>query len=182
MDNFFNLLQGELFMKNNPIFLEPIIKIQNLIDNAKCYEAVRKLRWPDGNVKCPSCGSSHVIRHGHDDTEPERQKYHCKNCRRYFDDLTGTVFKGHHQPLKIWILCSYFMGLNQSNLQIAKELDLNEDDVQNMTEKLRRDVTDKKPKAKLEGDTEIDEVYIVAGHKGNPEAVKKRGEKEDAIV
>ena len=28
-------------MKNNPIFLEPILKIQNLIDNAKCYEAAR---------------------------------------------------------------------------------------------------------------------------------------------
>ena len=74
------------------------------------------------------------------------------------------------------------MGLNQSNLQIAQELDLNKDDVQVMTEKFRGDVTIKKPKAKLEGETEIDEVYIVAGHKGNPEAVKKRGEKEDAIV
>ena len=133
-------------------------------------------------MKCPSCGSGNVIRHGHDDTEPERQKYLCQNCRRYFDDLTGTIFKGHHQPLKVWILCSYFMGLNQSNLQIAQELDLNKDDVQVMTEKFRGDVTIKKPKAKLEGETEIDEVYIVAGHKGNPEAVKKRGEKEDAIV
>jgi transposase-like protein len=27
----------------------------------------------------------------------------------------------------------------------------------------------------LEGEVELDEVYIVAGHKGNPEAVKKKG-------
>ncbi len=45
-----------------------------------------------------------------------------------FDDLTGTVFSGHHQPLKVWILCLYFMGLNLSNIQIAQELDLNRTD------------------------------------------------------
>ena len=76
--------------------------------------------------------------------------------------------------ITIWILCLYFMGLNLSNLQIAKELDLNKDDVQQMTEALRKDVTVKKPEATLEGKAEIDEVYIVAGHKGNPEEVQEK--------
>jgi hypothetical protein len=58
-------------------------------------------------------------------------------------------------------------------------LDLKEDDVQQMKETLREDGTVKKPRAKLEGKAEIDAVYIVAGRKYNPEAVK---EKEDAIV
>lgn len=169
-------------MKNNPIYIQNIINIQNLIDDAKCYDIVRKLRWPGGIVKCPFCDSTHIIHHGHDDTEPERQRYRCKNCQRYFDDLSCTIFIGHHQPLRVWILCLYFMGLNLSNLQIAKELDLNKDDVQQMTEALRKDVTIKKPEATLEGEAEIDEVYIVAGHKGHPEAVKKRDEKEDATV
>ena len=22
-----------------------------------------------------------------------------------FDDLTDTIFAGHHQPLKVWVLC-----------------------------------------------------------------------------
>ena len=39
-----------------------------------------------------------------------------------FDDLTGTVLAGHHQPLRVWVLCLYFMGLNLSNRQIAQEL------------------------------------------------------------
>ena len=63
-------------MINNPIYLDHIINIQNLIDDAKCYEAVRKLRWPDGKVKCPTCESDDIIQYGHDDTEPERQRYH----------------------------------------------------------------------------------------------------------
>ena len=70
----------------------------------------------------------------------------------------------------------YLMGLNlsKSNRQIAKELDLNEGDAQQMTAELRGDVTVKKPKSELKKEAEIDEVYIVAGHKGNPDAVKKR--------
>ena len=40
------------------------------------------------------------------------------------DDLTGTVLAGHHQPLRVWVLCLFFMGLNLSNWQIALELDL----------------------------------------------------------
>jgi len=54
------------------------------------------------------------------------------------------VFAGHHQPLKIWILCLYFMGLNLSNEQIAQELGLNKDDVYQMTTQLREDVKVKK--------------------------------------
>jgi hypothetical protein len=91
-----------------------------------------------------------------------------------FDDLTGTVLAGHHQPLRIWLLCLYFMGLNLSNQQIAWELSLNEDDVQRMTEQLRAGVIARVPAVRLGGAVEIDEVYVVAGHKGNPAAVAKK--------
>ena len=170
-----------VFMESNPIATEPIVNIQNLIDDAKCYETVRKLRWPDKIVLCPHCGSDNNIKHGHHNTDTERQKYFCKDCNRYFDDLTNTIFEGHHQPLKIWILCLYFMGLNLSNRQIAQELGLNENDVQNMTIQLREGVVKMKPIATLQGEVESDEVYIVSGHKGNPAAVKKRTGKEDVI-
>ena len=73
----------------------------------------------------------------------------------------------------------YFMGLNLTNRQIAKELDLNESDVQKMTTQLREGITQEKPKVILNGEVESDEVYIVAGHKGNPSAVKKKAEKGD---
>ena len=109
-----------------------MIHIQSLIDDAKCFETVRSLRWPDG-VHCPLCDSAVVTKQGRDETQPERQRYLCKSCDRRFDDLTGTIFAGHHQPLRVWILCLYFMGLNLSNHQIAQELDLNKDDVHQVT-------------------------------------------------
>jgi hypothetical protein len=77
--------------------------------------------------------------------------------------------------LRKWILCLYLMGLNLSNEQIAQELDLNQADVHQMTTQLRGGVVDLKPEPTLEGTVECDEVYIVAGHKGHPEAVQKKG-------
>lgn len=66
------------------------------------------------------------------------------------------------------------MGLNLSNAQIAQELGLNPDDVQRMTEHLRHGIVARQPEPILSGDVECDEVYVVAGHKGCSEAVKKR--------
>jgi transposase-like protein len=82
------------------------VNIKNLIDEVQCYQTVRDMRWPDG-VTCPSCQSIHVIKRGFDDTEPARQRYECHDCDQRFDDLTDTIFAGHHQPLKVWILCLY---------------------------------------------------------------------------
>ena len=150
-----------------------ILHIQNLIDDAKCFETVRQLRWPEG-VVCPHCGASDVTKQGRDETQPERQRYRCQACQTKFDDLTGTVFSGHHQPLRSWILCLYFMGLNLSNEQIAQELDLDPNDIQIMSSQLREGIVTRQPEVTLTGEVECDEVYVVAGHKGHPEAVKKK--------
>ncbi len=151
-----------------------LINLSGLIDDAKCFALVRQHRWPAG-VRCPVCGSGSVIRDGCDDTQPCWQRYRCKACSGRFDDLTGTVLAGHHQPLRVWVLCLYFMGLNLSNRQIALELGLDTSDTQTMTEQLRRGLVAKTPAVELKGEVEIDEVYVVAGHKGQPAAVAKRG-------
>ena len=159
--------------------MPPLVNLSSLIDDAKCYELVRRHRWPEG-VRCPRCGGAKVARDGRDEIQPHRQRYRCATCGGRFDDLTGTALGGHHQPLRVWVLCLYLMGLNLSNRQIAQELDLAAPDVQAMTEHLRQGLTAKLPPTRLEGEVEIDEVYVVAGHKGNPAAVAKRGAPADA--
>ena len=158
-----------------------LINLSGLIDDAKCFALVRQHRWPEGAC-CPVCGSGAVIRGGHDDAQPCRHRYRCKPCPGGFDDLTGTVLAGHHQPLRVWVLCLYFMGLNFSNRQIALELGLDSSDTQAMTEQLRCGLAVKTPAVMLTGEVEpdarassgIDEVHVVAGHKGQPAAVAKR--------
>jgi transposase-like protein len=161
-----------------------LVNLPWLIDDARCFELVRQHRWPEG-VRCPRCGSAGIARDGRDDAQPHRQRYRCAACNSRFDDLTGTVLAGtvlagRHRPLRFWVACLYLMGLNLSNRQIAKELDLGVSDVQAMTEQLRRGLTARAPARVLDGEVEIDEVYVVAGHKGHPAAVAKRGASADA--
>ena len=135
-----------------------ILNIRGIIDDAKCFHTVRELHWS------------------------ERQRYHCRNCNRYFDDLTGTIFEGHHEPLNVWILCLYFMGLNLSNSRIAYELDPDTSNVQQMTEQLRQGVVARKPERKLSEQVECDELYVVAGHKGESKLARKKGVKVEVTV
>jgi transposase-like protein len=86
-----------------------LINLSALLDDAKCFELVRQTRWPQG-VRCPKCGGEHVVRNGCDDTQPHRQRYLCNDCQFRFDDLSDTALAGHHQPLRVWVLCLYFMG------------------------------------------------------------------------
>jgi transposase-like protein len=120
-----------------------MISIKGLISETQCYETIRRLRWSVG-VYCPHCDRECVIKRGSHTNQPERNRYECKACGKRFDDLTGTVLAGHHQPLSTWILCLYFMGLNLPNMQIAQELDLNKDDMQYMTAHLRHGIDKKK--------------------------------------
>lgn len=120
-----------------------MLNIQDLIDDERCFAEVRKLRWPEV-ICCPRCNSDKITKRGKHNRQKERQRYDCHTCHQGFDDLTGSIFEGHHQPLKVWILCLYFMGLNLSNQQIGQELGLNKDDVQQMTTQLRGGVMEKK--------------------------------------
>jgi transposase-like protein len=133
-----------------------LIKLTNLLDEAKCYEVIRQPRWPDG-VVCLHCRDRGVVRNGHNDRERSRQRYLCKACKYRFDDLTGTVLAGHHQQASTWILGSYFMGVNLSNSQIAQELSVCESDAQTMTEVLRYGIVANKPEVVLSRDVEFDE-------------------------
>ncbi|MGC1528525.1 MAG: IS1595 family transposase [Phormidesmis sp.] len=151
-----------------------MLTLSKLIDENKCYEIIRQLRWPDG-VSCVECGSSSVTKRGKHETHPARQRYVCSDCARHFDDLTNSIFAGRHQPLQTWIACLYLMGLNLSNQQISQELSLHKDDVHQMTSELRQAIADKRPEVQLSGTVEFDEVYVTAGHKGQPEQVKKKG-------
>jgi transposase-like protein len=159
-----------------------LVDLSGLMDDAKCFAFVRQRRWPEG-VRCPGCGSDAVIRDGRDDAQPDRQRYRCKACAGRFDDLTGTALAGRHQPLRVWVLCLYFMGLNLSNRQIALELGLSPSEVQAMTEQLRQGLVATAPEVALAGGLSRDwgscrdgcwRMRIVGGLEALPEAGAER--------
>ena len=133
-----------------------LIKLTTLLDEAKCYEVIPSAPAGRTVLSAFTAVTRGVVRNGHDDRERHRQRYLCKACKYRFDDLTGTVLAGHHQPVSTWILGSYFMGVNLSNRQIAQELGLCESDAQAMTEVLRHGIVAKTPEVVLSGDVEFD--------------------------
>lgn len=79
-------------------------------------------------------------------------------------------------------MCLYFLGPNPSNEPIAQGLDLDPDDTRVMATQLGAGVGQRKPEVELSGEVECDEVHVVAGHKGHPEAVRKEGDRDAADV
>jgi transposase-like protein len=80
------------------------LKIQQLSDAATCDGVAGELRWREG-VKCPQCGSGNIKKRGFHNQQAQRQRYEGQACERQFDDLTGTIFEGHHPPRRVWVLC-----------------------------------------------------------------------------
>jgi transposase len=80
-----------------------MIPIPSLIDDAKCFEPVRAVRWPNGG--CGPRGERVAsTQQGRDAAQPERQRYLCQSCERRFDALTDPLLAGPPQPLRVWIL------------------------------------------------------------------------------
>ena len=149
------------------------ICILDLIDATKIYKLFREIRWKNG-CHCPFCGSNKVRKKGYHTRHEGCQRYKCRKCQHQFDDLTGTLFSKRHQSVVVWMLYGYFMGLNVSNRQIAQELGLCQGSGHEIGNAIRTEVCAKKPAVKLSGIVEFDEVYIIAGHKGLPAAIKER--------
>ena len=71
------------------------LNIHNLIDDAKCFEAVRNLRWPD-KVNAHIVNQIillNVVKIMHRSTG---NVMNARLCGKRFDDLTSTMFAGHH--------------------------------------------------------------------------------------
>jgi len=148
------------------------LNILQLLDEGKCWKYFRKIRWSAG-LYCLKCGSKSVKHNGKVTNHPDVYKYVCSDCNKCFNDKTDTVFSGSHQLLKVWLMLLYFMGLNLSNKQIAQELNLVLKTCQEMSKRLRGGLCCNQEEPLLDSEVEIDEVYVVAGHKGQPQKVQQ---------
>lgn len=140
----------------------------------KCAEVLRELRWK-GGVKCPRCTSAEVTKQGK--WEEWYQRYKCKRCECYFNDLTGTIFEGSKIDLREFVYAAKRLLEKESMNQISKELGRCYRTIMRVRD-LISDVLAKKLVTKLKGDVEMDETYVSAGQKGTKckqRAPRKRG-------
>lgn len=68
-------------------------------DYANCHRAVSEIRWPDGVVRCPHCGSENVTYM----ESARRWKCYAKHAKPQFSLKVGTIFEDSAIPLQKWL-------------------------------------------------------------------------------
>jgi len=137
-----------------------------LMDEEKCYEMLRQARWPDGQVRCPYCGSEDIAGPWRSVHAPGGYRYRCRGCGRRFNDRTGTVFERSKLPLGAWFLAIYLVQLNHSTAAIARELPCDYHTAHRIVWLIREREMQIEEGRQLQGVVEVDEIYQTAGHKG----------------
>jgi transposase-like protein len=126
------------------------------------YNCIRYLaakRWPDGIVKCPTCGSDKV-------SFLENQKrWQCSNRhpKRQFSIKVGTVMEDSPIGLDkwlpvLWLIANCRNGI--SSWEIHRDLGVTQKTAWFMLHRIRLAMQDAKKGGKLSGEIEIDESWI----------------------
>ncbi len=73
-----------------------------------CLKYLGEMRWPDGVVRCPDCGSKEIKRVERSIAKKGKNRrgwfYLCgeKTCGNQFTPTSGTLFHDTHLPLIVW--------------------------------------------------------------------------------
>ena len=125
-------------------------------DPDRCFEYSVKLRWPDGKITCPRCGSKE---HSFIST---RRLWFCKNCKKQFTMKINTIFED--SPLgmdkwmtALWLLVNCKNGI--SSYEVGRDLGVTQKTAWFMLHRLRL-VMQTGSFTKLGGEIEVDETFI----------------------
>lgn len=123
-----------------------------------CHRAVMEIRWPDGVVRCPRCGSEHVTY-----LENARVwKCYAKHPMAKFSLKVGTVFEDSPIPLQkwlpaLWLITNCKNGI--SSYELSRALGVTQKSAWFMLQRLRL-ALQSADGGKLGGDVEVDETFI----------------------
>lgn len=85
-----------------------------LHDEAKAYELVEAVLWPEGPV-CPHCGS--VERISKMEGKSTRiGTYKCYACRKKLTVKIGTIFEDSHIPMRFWLQAIFLMASSKKGI------------------------------------------------------------------
>jgi transposase-like protein len=136
----------------------------------KCRDLLAKMRWPDGNIFCPKCGSAHAYKYANN------LWYKCsqKECKARFTVKVGTIYEGSKLPLSKWFLALWILSAHKkgiSSCQLARDLGIGQKAAWFVLHRLREQMRDKAPQM-LDEIVEVDETYV-GGRVGNMKKSKR---------
>jgi transposase-like protein len=136
-----------------------------------CQNYMVRLRWPDGKVRCPRCGSDDVS------YLPNARVYKCyqKHERQKFSLKVGTIFEDSPIPLEkwlpvVWMLVNCKNGI--SSWEIHRAIGVTQKTAWFMLQRARLALHGEHA-GKLSGEVEVDESFI-GGKARNMHLAKRR--------
>jgi transposase-like protein len=124
-----------------------------------CHNYMVKLRWPDGKITCPHCGSGDVS------YLPNARVFKCyqKHERQKFSLKVGTIFEDSPIGLDkwlpvIWMLVNCKNGI--SSWEIHRAIGVTQKTAWFMLQRGRLAMQDTEHGGKLSGEVEVDETFI----------------------
>ena len=63
-----------------------------------CNEYMRRIKWPNGRIVCPACGSAQI------GEIKSRHMLQCRECRKQFSHKVGTIFEDSPIGLDKWFV------------------------------------------------------------------------------
>lgn len=141
------------------------------VDYQNCHRAVVEIRWPDGVVRCPHCGSKKVSYL----ENARRWKCYGDHHKPQFSLKVGTIFEDSAIPLQkwlpaLWLLTGCKNGI--SSYELARALGVTQKTAWFMLSRLRLALQSKHD-GKLGGSVEVDETYI-GGKSRNMHIAKRK--------
>jgi transposase-like protein len=140
-------------------------------DFENCKREMMSLRWPDGVVKCPQCGSTHVAYLA----KARVWKCYAKHSRPKFSLKTGTIFEDSPIGLDKW-LAALWLVVNCKNgvssCESARDLGVTQKTAWFMNHRIRFALTQGGFSNMLCGEVEADETFI-GGKARNMHASKR---------
>ena len=127
-------------------------------DYENCRKFMIDARWPDGVVRCPTCGSDHVTYMAN----TRRWKCYGKHPRPQFTLKVGTVFEDSPIPLEkwlpaLWLIVNCKNGI--SSYEVARGLGVTQKTAWFMLHRLRLAMRSGEL-GKMSGEVEVDETFI----------------------
>src|SRR5580658_3229164 len=127
-------------------------------DPKNCNEFLAGLRWTDGKVECPYCGSNNVS------YMPSQNRYKCYggHAKAQFSLKVGTIFESSPISLDKW-LCAMWLVVNCKNgissCEMARDLGVTQKSAWFMNHRIRMALHDGSIE-KASGHVEADETFI----------------------
>jgi transposase-like protein len=132
--------------------------IKFFADEDRALDFMKSIRWPDGAVKCPTCGSTEVS------FLSTRGIWKCKNAheKRQFSVKVGTVLEDSPIALDKW-LCGFWLIANAKNgissYELHRSIGVTQKTAWFMLHRIRLAMQDGSVE-KMKGRVEADETFI----------------------